>query len=120
MSVEGARQKIHEIILTWPNVTAQAHRFGGEEYRLGRREIGHIHGDHLVDIPFPKTVRDEVVAAGRARPHHILPESGWISLYLKEPIDVERALDLLRESYGLAVKQQSARGAKKDDARTGS
>ena len=105
MSVPGALQKIHEAVSGWPGVTARPHRFGGTEYRLGRREIGHVHGDHLVDIPFPKKVRDEIVAAGRARPHHILRDSGWISFYLNDAVDVEKAIGLLRESFELAVKQ---------------
>jgi hypothetical protein len=73
MSVKGAKEKIHAAVTSWPGVTAHPHRFGGTEYRLGKRELGHIHGDALVDIPFPLKVRDEVVAAGRAEPHHILP-----------------------------------------------
>ena len=77
------------------------------EYGIGKREIGHIHGDHLVDLPFPKKVRDEIVAAGRAQPHHILPETGWVSFYLRQEADVEQAIALLRESYEIAIKQKS-------------
>lgn len=111
MSVRGASKTIQQTLLSWPNVIALPHRFGGTEYRYGeKREIGHIHGDSLVDIPFPKKVRDEVVAAGRAEPHHILPESGWISFYLRQPGDVERALELFRQSYEIAARQRE-RGA---------
>jgi hypothetical protein len=60
MSVHGARQKIHEAVSSWPGVTAHPHRFGGTEYRLGKRELGRIHRDQLVDIPFPRKVRDEM------------------------------------------------------------
>ena len=77
------------------------------EYVIGKREIGHIHSDHLVDIPFPKKVRDEIVAAGRAQPHHILPESGWVSFYLREDGDVDRAIELLREKFEIAMRQKS-------------
>jgi hypothetical protein len=112
MSIRGAKEQITQAVLSWEGVTAQPHRFGGTEYRLGRREIGHIHGDYLVDIPFPKKVRDEIIAAGRAEPHHILPESGWISFYLREPTDVERAIGLFRQSFELAVKQRSGKIAK--------
>jgi hypothetical protein len=42
-----------------------------------------------VDIPFPKKVRDEIIAAGRAEPHHVLPDSSWISFYLNESTDIE-------------------------------
>lgn len=107
MPILGAREKIEAAVLSWPGVSALPHRFGGTEYRLGKREIGHIHGDHLVDIPLPTRVRDQVVADGRAEPHHILPDSGWVSFYLRQAADIERAIDLLRLSFDLAVQQKS-------------
>ncbi len=58
-----------------------------------------------MDIPFPKKVRDEIVAAGRAKPHHALPDSGWISFYLNEPADVDQAIELFRKSFELTEKQ---------------
>lgn len=112
MAIHEARQKIHEAVSNWPGVTAYPHRFGGTEYRLGKRELDHIHGDHLVDIPFPKKVRDEIIAAGRAEPHHVLPDSGWISFYLNETVDVEKAIGLLRQSFELAEKQWSRKHAR--------
>ena len=106
MSVRGAQELITKAVTSWAGVTVQAHRFGGVEYVIGRREIGHIHGDHLVDMPFPKKVRDEIVAAERALPHHILPETGWVSFYLRQEDDVEKAIALLHESYEIAQKQK--------------
>jgi len=106
MSVRGASKKIVQALLTWEGIESHPHRFGGTEFRLGKREIGHIHGDSLVDIPFPKKIRDEIVKAGEANPHHVLPESGWISFYLKEDQDMERAIDLLDRSYRIALKQK--------------
>jgi hypothetical protein len=108
MAVRGAAQKIQAALLSWPHVEAHPHRFGGTEYRIGKRELGHIHGEHLVDIPFPTKVRDEVVSAGLAEPHHILPDSGWVSLYLREAADVDRAVELFRRSFDLAMKQKGA------------
>lgn len=107
MRVEGAQARISAAVTSWPGVTVQPHRFNGVEYVIGKREIGHIHGDHLVDIPFPKKLRDAIVAAGRALPHHVLPESGWISFYLRQETDVEQAIALLHESYEIAIKQKS-------------
>jgi hypothetical protein len=105
MPVKNAGAQIRAAVLEWPGVEAHPHRFGGVEYRLGARELGHIHGDHLVDIPFPTRVRDEVVAAGLAKPHHILPDTGWVSLYLRDEVDVERAITLLRRSFELAQRK---------------
>ena len=115
MSVRGAQAQITAAVTSWPGVAARPHRFGGVEYGIGKREIGHIHGDHLVDIPFPKKVRDEIVAAGRAEPHHILPETGWASFYLRQESDVEQAIALLKESYEIAQKQKSKTIEVKDE-----
>ena len=100
---------IHQAVSAWPGVSAHPHRFGGQEYRLGKREIGHVHGSWLVDIPFPKTVRDEVIRRGEAEAHHVLPDSGWVSIYLRSETDVDRAILLLRRSYELAVQQREKR-----------
>jgi len=107
MSVRGASKQIIDTLLTWLGIETHPHRFGGTEFRIGKREIGHIHGDSLVDIPFPKKIRDEIVAAKEAEPHHILPETGWVSFYLREEADVERAIALLKRSYEIALKQKT-------------
>src|SRR6185503_5092880 len=107
MTVHGASKQIVDTLLTWEGMEAHPHRFGGTEFRICRREIGHIHGDVLVDIPFPKKVRDEIIAAGEAEPHHILLDSGWVSFYLRKEGDIQRAIALLKRSYDLALKQKS-------------
>lgn len=107
MAIRGAGARIDAEVLQWAGVTAQPHRFGGREYRLGDREIGHVHGDALVDIPFPTKVRNEIIDAGLAEPHHILPQSGWISFYIRRHEDVEQAVALLRRSFELALQQRN-------------
>jgi predicted DNA-binding protein (MmcQ/YjbR family) len=77
------------------------------EYVIGKREVDHIHGEHMVDISFPKKMRDEIVAARRAQPHHPLPETDWVSYYLQQESDVEQAIALFQESYQIAQKQKS-------------
>jgi hypothetical protein len=107
MSVLNAQASITQTLISWEGVSTAPHRFGGVEYRLGTtRELGHIHGDHLIDIPFPKKVRDEIVSSGLAEPHHILPETGWVSFYLREDEDVQKGIALLRRSYEIALRQK--------------
>jgi hypothetical protein len=86
-------------LLTWPGVTVGPHRFGGVEIRLGRRELGHLHGDRLADLPFPVRIREELVAAGWVEPHHVLPESGWVSCRIQDETDVSRVVALFRMNY---------------------
>ncbi|QYR21314.1 DUF5519 family protein [Paenibacillus sp. sptzw28] len=93
-------------LLTWPEVTQQPHRFGGIEFRFRGKEIGHLHGDHLVDLTLPKSLRDELVISGRAQPHHMYPDSGWVSVYLTSNEDVTRAIEILRLKYEHLVSIQ--------------
>lgn len=90
---------IEQELLRWPGVTAGMHRFGGREFRVGKREIGHLHGDRVADLPFPRAVRDELVSRGEASSHHHLPDSGWVSFYIRDEKDVPAALALFRCNY---------------------
>ena len=95
--------RIHEQIVSaisaWPGVTAVPHRFGGTEFRVGRRELGHLHGSRLADLPFPVRVRDQLVSERRAERHHVLPESGWVSCYIRSQVDVATVIALFRLNY---------------------
>ena len=112
MAVAGAQDRIVAAVRSWQGVEIRPHRYGGLEFRLGKRELGHIHGDTLVDIPFPKGGRNEIVSAGEAEPHHILPNSGWISLFLRRAEDVETAIRLLERSLKLALEHHQGVMAK--------
>ena len=113
MAVWGAGERIQSEVSRWPGITCAAHRFGGIEFRLGKREVGHVHGDSLVDVPLPKRVRDELVESLQADPHHMLPESGWVSVFLQKAGDVERAIEILRRSYEIARGQKARQAAHK-------
>jgi len=83
------------------------HRFGGVEFRVGRREIGHLHAT-IADLPFPRSVRDRLIAAGRARPHHVLPDSGWVTAPIRTAADVLNVIQLFRHNYERAVNARLA------------
>jgi Family of unknown function (DUF5519) len=101
--------RIAEEILSWEGVSSHSHRFGGVEFRLGKRELGHLHGDRLADLPFPKRVAEDLIASGRARPHHALPESGWVSRPIAGDEDVDEVIGLFRLSYDRAVNSAAKR-----------
>ena len=77
---------------------------------MGRIEIGHIHGDKLADLPFPKKVRDELIESGRAQPHHVLPESGWVSRRIKSESEVDDVIALFRLNYDRIAARRTNRG----------
>lgn len=109
LSIANAAAKIREAMDRLKGVRAFPHRFGGTEYRLGRRELGHVHGKEMVDVPFPRRVRGEVITQGPAEEPHLLPRAGWVSCYLRRPEDADRAIALLERSFALALDQRSRR-----------
>ena len=90
---------IRDEVGSWPGVSVASHRFGGLEYRYGKKEMGHVHGDRLADMPVPRHIRDELIAAGRAEPHHVLPDTGWISVWMAGPQDAAAVIELFRMQY---------------------
>ena len=95
---------IEKEILSWPYVTAEPHRFGGIEFRLDKREMRHVHSEGLADILFPMKIRDELVNSGRVNPHHVLPQSGWVSYWFhntNKEEDISTVIELFRLRYEL-------------------
>jgi len=92
-------RKLEEEVCVWPNVSVHSHRFGGREFRIGSAEVGHVHLGGVVDIPFPRAVRDALLAAGLGEEHRWVPDSGWITFRMHNEDDLAHALWLMRLSY---------------------
>src|SRR3954465_8893464 len=90
---------IESEVLSWEGTTAGPHRFGGVEFRVNHHEMGHLHGSRQADLPFPVRVRRDLVAAGRASLHHILPDTGWVTYYIRSHEDVPAVIELFRMNY---------------------
>jgi Family of unknown function (DUF5519) len=114
MSVEkeenmtSIRERIEREVVGWPGVEGKAHRFNGVEFRVNGHEIGHLHGDSLADLPFPVRVRKELVEAGEAQLHHVLPQTGWVSYRIGGEEDVAGAIELFRKNYERLTAQKGA------------
>jgi len=96
-------------VCAWPGVTTGPHRFGGTEFLVNGKEIGHTHGFSLVDILLPKAVRDEAIARGKASPHHIHPESNWVSVHVTDDAAAAHAVELLRFNYDRLMNKDNVR-----------
>jgi hypothetical protein len=92
-------ERIRRSVTAWPGITTAPGEYGETDFLLNGRSIGHVHGGHQADIPFPRPIRDELVAAGRTGPHHVHPDSTWTTLYIRSDADVEEAIALLRINY---------------------
>jgi hypothetical protein len=92
-------KKLEDEVSGWTNVCVHPHRFGGMEFQFGDAEVGHVHTNGIVDIPFPRPVRDVLLAQGLAEEHHWVPNSGWITFRMRGEKDLTHALWLMRLSY---------------------
>ena len=92
-------KKLEDEVSMWPHVSVHPHRFGGREFRLGSKEIGHVHIGGIVDIPFPRAVRDALLADGLAEEHGWVPNSGCITFHVRNEDDLKHAVWLMRLSY---------------------
>ena len=94
----------------WPGVDVSDHRFGGTAFHVGRRELGHLHegrgANGFADIPVTRARRDELIAAGQARRHHVLPDSGWITVPIRSVSDLATVVEILRANYERALSRR--------------
>ena len=71
----------------------------GQGVRFKAAEIGHIHTGGTVDIPFPRSVRDALLAEGLEQEHRWVPDSGWVTFQVRGEEDFKHAIWLMRLSY---------------------
>jgi hypothetical protein len=92
-------KNLEDIVASWPQISVHPHRFGGREFRFGNAEVGHVHNGGIVDIPFPRSVRDALLAEGFAEEHEWVPNSGWVTFRVRSNKDLRHAEWLMRLSY---------------------
>lgn len=91
-----AMRSVEREVSRWDGVNCGIHRFGGVEFRRGRREFAHLHGCGLLDLRLGVAQARSCVAAGQAEPHHVLGASAWVSFWLRSEGQIPEALALLR------------------------
>jgi hypothetical protein len=100
----SASQIITDEVTSWPGVEAGYGSRGEWGFTVGRKQIGHLHGDHAMHTGFPKAVWQELYDAGRIDYHPVFPDKkGWASRRIETEDDVRDVIALLRLNYERAV-----------------
>ncbi len=95
-----ASERITEEVTSWPGVEAGPGRRGEFAFRVGRREIGHLHGDRAAHFSFPKQVWADLREQGRIAYHPVFPDKpGPASRRIEDEEDVDDVIALLRLNY---------------------
>lgn len=94
--VTAAIRETTKALLQWPEVTRSRHRLGGRQFNHRGVEMGHIHSNGVADIRLNAREHDDVLARGLAQPHHVAPQSTWVTFYINAAGDAEHVEGLFR------------------------
>ena len=96
--------RIAEEVEAWPGVTASPGSRGEYSFKLGAREIGHLHGNRVAHFGFPKAVWQELYDAGRIDYHPVFPgKAGFGARDIRGEDDEREVIALLRLQYDRVV-----------------
>ena len=101
---QRASEQITEEVTSWPGVEAGPGSRGEFAFTVGRREIGHLHGDYAAHFFFPKRMWADLKEQGRIVHHPVFPDSqGPAARAIEDEDDVRDVIELLRLNYERVV-----------------
>jgi hypothetical protein len=107
-TVSTASERITGEVTSWAGVEAGFGRRGEFAFKVGRREIGHLHGDHAAHFFFPKDIWRELRWEGRIVEHPVFPgREGPAARRIETEEDVREVIELLRLNYDHVVGREA-------------
>jgi luciferase-like monooxygenase len=101
-----ASEQITEEVTSWEGVEAGLGRRGEFAFKVGAREIGHLHGDHAAHFSFPKDVWADLKEQRRIVDHPVFPGTpGPAARRIENEADVRDVIELLRLNYDRVVSR---------------
>src|SRR5579872_3776808 len=111
-TIRSASEQITEAVTAWRGVEAGPGRRGEFAFRFGRRELGHLHGDHAAHFVFPRRLWLELEREGQIVPHPVFPgRQGPAARLIESEADVEDVIGLLRLNYDRVASRARLRAA---------
>ena len=105
-TTQTASEQITDEVTSWPGVSASYGERGEFAFRLGKRELGHLHGDRVLHIGFPKAVWHELHEQERIGYHPVFPgKPGYAARSIETDEDVRDVIALVRLNYDRAIEQ---------------
>ena len=106
----SASQQITGAVTAWPGVEAgPGDRGSSVAFRVGRRELGHLHGDRALHTSFPREDWIELKDQGRIDYHPVFPDKqGPAARRIESAADVQDVIELLRLKYDRAVSRHGS------------
>jgi Family of unknown function (DUF5519) len=108
---QTASERITEEVTSWPGVEAGPGSRGEFGFRVGGRELGHLHGDYAAHFSFPKTIWAELKEQARITYHPVFPgREGMASRAIRDEDDLRDVIALMRMNYDRIVARHGLPG----------
>ena len=102
--IQTASERITKEVTLWPGVEAGPGRRGEFAFRVGRREIGHLHGDRAAHFMLPKDLWADLFEQGRIGHHPVFPgREGPGARRIEDDDDVRDVIAVMRLNYDRIV-----------------
>jgi hypothetical protein len=99
-NTQTASEQITEQVTSWPGVKAVWGQRGEFSFRVGRRELGHLHGDHAAHFSFPKHIWYDLREQGRIVHHPVFPgRIGPAARRIDGAADARDVIEMMRMNY---------------------
>lgn len=96
--ITEAMYEVQEELGKENGVTISIHKYGGMQFNYRNKELGHVHGNGMVDVLLNRKRKAELIKRGWVQEHHTFKNSGWITIFLKDRNDAKTAITVLRIS----------------------
>jgi hypothetical protein len=106
---QTASEQIIEEVTSWPGVTAGPGNRGEFAFKVGGRELGHLHGDRVAHFGFPKQIWATLFEQRRIDYHPVFPgKAGFGARTIEDRDDVRDVIELLRLNYDRVLARHGA------------
>ena len=96
-------------VTSWPGVEVDDGELGELSFKVGRREIGHLHGEHVAHFSFPRTTWLALIEQHRIVPHPVFPDArGPAQRRIVTHADVADVIELLRFNYDRVTSRRDS------------
>ncbi len=103
-----ASEIITSEVTSWPGVQAGPGRRGEYAFKVGRKEIGHLHGDHAAHFFFSKELWADLRTQGRIVEHPVFPgRVGPAARRIRSDADVRDVIAMMRLNYERIARSQA-------------
>ena len=100
---------ITDEVTSWPGVDVDDGELGELSFKVGRREIGHLHGERVAHFSFPRTTWLALFEEHRIVPHPVFPDKrGPAERRIVTDADVADVIALLRFNYDRVASRRDS------------